>query len=180
MLSCGHKKLYCVLYNKKRPSLFGKAVRIQTVYDSQEVLPDVRSLPADASRRTRSFASDSHRLMIKSTCVTQVSHRICCIFTFCILYRNISANARCKFKNFFGSGLDKQKQTRYSKPHSLHCITPSRGARSTVQTEQAMTGRSWGRAAFGSRCLHICGTVVCSTDVFLYTSVERSTEMRCS
>ena len=82
MLSCGHKKLYCVLYNKKRPFLFGKAVRKPTVHDSQEVLSDIRSLPADASRRTRPFASDSHQLMIKSTCITQVSHRICCIFIF--------------------------------------------------------------------------------------------------
>ena len=47
----------------------------------KRVLPDVRSLPADVSRRTRPFAPDSHRLMIKSTCVTQVSHRICLIFT---------------------------------------------------------------------------------------------------
>lgn len=51
---------------------------------------------------------------------------------------------------------------------ALHYIL-IRGARSPVQTEQAMPYWAWGWAAIAAANVDqvgICGTVVCSTDVF--------------
>ena len=64
---------------------------------------------------------------------------------------------------------------------ALHYI-PTRDARSTVQTEQAMPFGAWGRVALQAAAdglRHICGTVVCSAGVYFYTlRVVRVTEMR--
>jgi Ca2+-transporting ATPase len=77
----------------------------------------------------------------------------------------------------------------YFKLFALHYISTARNARSTVQTEQAMPERAWGRAAQRAAAemlilikitKHICGTVVCSMGMlFFYTILERYSQMKC-